>query len=156
MSPSEEKVVTNFVLVADALEAIRRGGLCPTTYNTILLFIAFLVGLQKGTILDHNIELEKLSTIVVVDKALETYLQGQPATSTRVRLAWLERKAREASAYLQFLEARKKFIEIAAGESSLSGIIAHLQGGAVEVEAGKYSLRDLTNVIRAIDGKLHS
>ncbi len=110
-----------------------------------------LRALQTGS---YVVDFATSPAIAIVDEVIKTYLQATPLEDVQSRLNWLEKKATEAAAYLHFCKARGKFLEDLGREPSLTAVAARLQGEVVDIEAGKYSFRDLYAVVTKIGDKV--
>jgi hypothetical protein len=139
-----------FSSAAKALKAISPDGIPHNAFGGIARLRLLLqeMGVATPSDMPHS------SLVAIIDEVVRTYLQAQPTGDLKTRVIWLEKKAGEACGYLQFLGARKSFVK-ASEDYALAAVVARIQGEAVEVEAGKYSLRDIRNVVPLIADKMN-
>lgn len=82
-----------------------------------------------------------LGAIAILDEVIKDYLSVFPDMTNEQCLYWFSCKFQEAKTYLLFLEARRPFIHSL--DKVLPAVSARLCDHSVEVEAGKFSLRDV-------------
>ncbi len=90
----------------------------------------------------------------IIDEEIKGYLQGDHVGTLRARLMWFIQKVEECVAYLMFQVARDTFLEALKDQATLQPVLLRINNIAADVEAGKYSLRDVSNLVSKINEKL--
>ncbi len=156
MMTPDQSIAYEFLGFGEDLKRIRSGEADSSDFVGVSGLASLMQGLQTGSYMGRAIDLATSPTVAIIDNEVKVYLQATYCGDINSRLSWLTKKATEAHAYMYFLEVREQVLEDLARAPSLTAVAARLQGEAVDVEAGKYSLRDLQNVVIEIGAKMDS